>query len=90
MVERVIEHTLLNDVIGRFRRSIKTMGKLGGLAVIEKEDCHMLDELMTHYSRYEHSQSAELPGVAPTPDELNEHVGKVITWIDGITKRRTT
>ena len=90
LVERVIEHTLLNDVIGRFRRSIKTMGKLGGLAVIEKEDCHMLDELMTHYSRYEHSQSAELPGVAPTPDELNEHVGKVITWIDGITKRRTT
>lgn len=88
LIERVVEFTLLNDVIGRFRRSIKTMGKLSGLAVIQKEDCHLLDEMMTHYSCYEHSQSAELPGTLPTPDELQAHVETMIAWIDDITKRR--
>lgn len=88
LIERVIEVTLLNDVVLRFRRNIKTMGKLHGLAVIDKADCHLLDQMMSIYSCFEHSQAAELPGVLPTPDDIKAHADQMIDWIDNITKRR--
>ena len=43
--------------------------------------------MMTKYSRFEHSQSDELPGTLPSVDELAADLDVVITWIDGFKKR---
>jgi hypothetical protein len=87
-VERTIELELLADVIQRHRRAIKTLGKLYKLADIKPEDCAFLDEMMTKYSRYEHSQSAEAPVELPLPDELFEDVAKLKKWRDELDARR--
>jgi hypothetical protein len=88
LVERTIELELLADVIQRHRRAIKTLGKLHKLADIKPEDCAFLDEMMTKYSRYEHSQSAEAPVELPLPDELFEDVAKLKKWRDELDARR--
>jgi hypothetical protein len=43
--------------------------------------------MMTKYSRFEHSQTDELPGVLPSLDELAADLDVVISWIDGFKKR---
>lgn len=88
LIERMIELELLADVIQRHRRAINTLGKLEKLADIKSEDCKLLDEMMTKYSRYEHAQSAEAPVELPLPDELAQDVAKLKTWRDGLEARR--
>ncbi len=56
LVERMVEDTLLNKVVCRFRRAVHTQKKIASLAKIKPEDCQLIDEFMTKYSRYEHSQ----------------------------------
>lgn len=90
LIERMIETDLLADVLLRHRRQIKTLNKIDKLSDITDEDCRFIDEMMTRYSRYEHSQSAEAPVALPDPDELEEDVGKLKEWRDGIEKRRKT
>ena len=51
LVERLVEDTLLNEVVRRFRRAVQTQNRIGGLAKIRPEDCQMIEELMTKYSR---------------------------------------
>jgi len=70
LLESVIEYDLLADVVQRFRRAVQTKGKLHKLARITKEDCEFFNEMMTKYSRYEHSQPIEAPVPLPMPDEL--------------------
>ena len=88
IIERLIELDLLADVIQRHRRAINTQGKLEKLSDIKPEDCAFLDEMMTKYSRYEHSQSSEAPVELPQPDELNEDVAKLKKWRDELEDRR--
>lgn len=57
IVEKTIEHILLADVVGRFRRAINTQGKLHKVAKVTNEDCVFIDDLMTRYSVFEHAQS---------------------------------
>lgn len=59
IVEKTIEHILLADVVGRFRRAINTQGKLHKVAKVTNEDCVFIDDLMTRYSVFEHAQSDE-------------------------------
>lgn len=56
LVERMVEDTLLNKVVCRFLRAVHTQKKIASLAKIKPEDCQLIDEFMTKYSRYEHSQ----------------------------------
>ncbi len=56
LVERMVEDTLLSKVVCRFRRAVHTQKKIASLAKIKPEDCQLIDEFMTKYSRYEHSQ----------------------------------
>ena len=79
-IERLIELELLADVVQRFRRPIKTMGKIGKLARIEAADCEFLDAMMTKYSRYEHAQPKEAPVSLPEPDEFEKDLEKLKTW----------
>jgi len=86
-LEKLIENDLLADVIQRFRRSIKTLGKLDKLAKINTDDCKYIDHLMTKYSRYEHSQPGEAPIPLPEPDEIETDLVALAKWRDEFEKR---
>lgn len=80
ILERMIEFELLADVVQRFRRKVTTEGKLSKLARVTSDDCKFFDDMMTKYSRYEHSQPDEAPVVHPTPDELNTDIESLSSW----------
>lgn len=87
IIERFVENKLLCDVVQRFRRSINTLGKLEKIPLITMDDCKLFDELMTKYSKYEHSQSIELPVFAPSVEELREDMEKLKKWNEEFKKR---
>lgn len=80
LLERMIELELLADVIQRFRRAVNTKDKLNKLPRITSEDCKLFDDLMTKYSRYEHSQPNEAPVAPPSPDELKTDMETLRNW----------
>jgi ABC-type multidrug transport system ATPase subunit len=86
-VERMVEVHLLNDVVHRFRRAVQTQNRIDKLAKIRPEDCKFVDDLMTKYSRYEHSQSNETPTPPPDPDEIEEDLNQIRAWFDEFKKR---
>ena len=88
LIERTVEKILLNGLVERFRRSVQTQ-HIKLLARITLEDCSTVEEMMTKYSRFEHSQSDELPGILPSLDELAADLDVVITWINEFKKRTT-
>lgn len=90
LLERMIECELIADVVQRYRRAINTMGKIGNLAKISEEDCKYFDELMTKYSRYEHSQPLEAPVALPEPDELETDFNGLKQWQIEFRKRPLT
>jgi energy-coupling factor transporter ATP-binding protein EcfA2 len=87
IIERFIENKLLCDVVQRFRRSINTLGKLEKISLITADDCKLFDELMTKYSKYEHSQSVELPVFPPCVEDLKEDMEKLKDWYKEFKKR---
>jgi hypothetical protein len=87
LVERMVECNLLADVVQRYRRVIKTMGKIDHLAKINTSDCKFIDALMTKYSRYEHAQPIEAPVSMPSPDELETDFKALQAWHDEFEKR---
>ena len=80
LLERMVEYELMSDVVQRYRRAINTMGKINNLAKISEADCKYFDDLMTKYSRYEHSQPAEAPVTLPEPDELETDFNGLKQW----------
>lgn len=87
LLERMIELELLADIVQRHRRAVQTEGKINKLAKINHNDCKFFDEMMTKYSKYEHSQSDEAPVTLPGPDELNEDLNNLKKWHDNFKKR---
>ena len=87
IIENVIERILLADVVQRHRRAINTQGKIDKLAKIQDEDCKYLDQLMTEYSRYEHSQSLEAPVSLPSPEKMEEDFNALKDWITEFKQR---
>jgi energy-coupling factor transporter ATP-binding protein EcfA2 len=87
LVERIVELDFLADVIQRYRRAVNTMGKVQKLAKINKEDCEIVDDFMTRYSRYEHSQPTETPIEIPEPDEIEKDIDKLLEWLTEFNKR---
>jgi energy-coupling factor transporter ATP-binding protein EcfA2 len=88
LVERLVEDTLLNEVVRRFRRAVHTQNKIGGLAKIQLKDCQMIDEFMTKYSRYEHSQPDEAPVPLPEPDEIAADLTRLQVWLKEFSERK--
>jgi hypothetical protein len=90
LLERVVEVDLLNGVIKRFSPEVQTKGRIHALANITASECQLIDDLMTKYSRYEHSQPEEAPVAMPTPDniksDLNQIMGLIMT-VRGRNKR---
>jgi energy-coupling factor transporter ATP-binding protein EcfA2 len=87
LIERLVEDTLLNNVVRRFRRAVQTQNKIGGLAKIRPEDCQLIDEFMTKYSRYEHSQPSEAPVPLPEPDEIAADLTRLQEWLKAFSER---
>ena len=87
LLERMIECELIADVVQRYRRAINTMGKIHNLAKISEADCKYFDNLMTKYSRYEHSQPLEAPVPLPEPDELETDFNALKDWLSEFKKR---
>lgn len=87
LLERMIECELLSGVVERYRRAINTQGKISDLAKISTEDCKYFDELMTKYSRYEHSQPNEAPVKLPEPNEMNSDFEALKQWLAEFKKR---
>lgn len=80
IVERMVELVFFDDVIQRHRREIKTKNKIKNLAKISADDCALIEELMTTYSRYEHSQSSESPVELPEPQQIRDDIDKLLKW----------
>ena len=76
-----MEFILLADVIGRFRRAINTQNKLHKVAKVTNADCAFIDDLMTRYSVFEHSQSDELPSNALELDVFETDVTALNNWL---------
>lgn len=87
LTERIVEKTMFCEVIERFKRSVNTK-QLKDVAKITLDDCSFIDNLMTKYSSYEHSQSDHLPGQLPELMEINIDVESIITWIKDFTGRQ--
>ncbi len=87
LVERTVEIHLCANIVGRFRREIKTMGVLKKLVAIELADCIFIDDLMSKYSAFEHSQPDETPTHLPDPDEIIADAIALRAWIDDFEKR---
>lgn len=87
LLERMVEFVLLADVVQRHRRAVNTLGKIQNLVKITTTDCALIEELMTKYSSYEHSQSSEAPVELPEPDELKVDIERLIAWNSEFSKR---
>lgn len=88
LVERVVEEVLLSSIVLRFRRGIATKDKLASLVKINPQDCAFIEDLMTQYSVYEHSQSVELPSTPPALSKLKGDVEGVQKWIKEFKDRK--
>lgn len=51
------------------------------------EDCELFDDLMTKYSRYEHSQAPEAPVLLPSPEELQRDMEGIKEWLTEFKQR---
>ena len=88
LVENSVEKHLLNGVVSRFRREVKTMNKIGALAKISPDDCLLIEDLMTRYSVFEHSQPYEFPAEIPDYDKLKEDIERFATWVEEFANRK--
>ncbi|WP_024668043.1 AAA family ATPase [Pseudomonas syringae] len=87
IVERTVEVVMLNNVVLRFRREVMTKGLLRQLSNITQEDCDLIDDLMTRYSVYEHSQADDLPAVPPELVQLEADMQLLADWMENYAKR---
>ena len=88
LLERTVEEDLLNGVVKRHRRSVTTDNLLKPLPCITPEDCKLIDDLMTKYSCYEHSQSPETPVFLPEEAELREDLESIKHWREEFKQRQ--
>jgi energy-coupling factor transporter ATP-binding protein EcfA2 len=88
LIERTVEDDLLNEVVKRHRRSITTDNRLGALPFIKEADCQFINDLMTKYSCYEHSQSQEVPVFIPEEPELLADIESLKQWRKSFKDRR--
>lgn len=88
LIERSVEEDLLNKVVLRHRRSVTTEGRLAQLHGILPAECKLIDDLMTRYSCFEHSQSGEAPVIIPEADALKVDLESLVKWRKDLNERR--
>lgn len=80
LIERFVETYVLAEIVQRHRREVNTKGKIHNLLKVKAQDCDLINELMSKYSRYEHSQSDEAPVEPPEMDELEADMQRLSDW----------
>lgn len=80
LIERVVEVEFLVGIVQRHSRKVQTLNKVMHLAKINSSDCNIIDEAMTTFSMFEHSQPIETPVMTPTPEFLDAEVEKILIW----------
>jgi len=81
LMERVVEDHVCGKVVVRYRRDIKTNGMLSRLTAVTKQDCELIEAMMTKYSAFEHSQSYETPLADIDRNDLLADIAKMVAWI---------
>ncbi|MDP1930501.1 MAG: AAA family ATPase [Gammaproteobacteria bacterium] len=87
LLERTVEEDLFYKIVKRHRRSITTDNLICNVSKITPKDCSFIDNLMTKYSCYEHSQSQEAPAFLPDESELSQDLIAMKEWRDEYKKR---
>ena len=87
LTERAVEEELLGGIVLRFRRDLQTKNRLTGLVKIASADCKLIDDIMTRYSCFEHSQPAELPGPQPDHESVKNDALRLKQWVLEFRKR---
>lgn len=87
LVEHIVERDLINGIVRRHSAEVQTKNRIYALSRITAEDCTFVDDLMTKYSRYEHSQSEEAPVELPKPDELENDLKSIVAFIKTVQDR---
>ena len=87
ILERIVENVLLSGIVLRYRRDVQTKNKLSNILKVSEADCKIIDDLMTNYSFYEHSQPPESPVHIPEPSALNGDLDKLINWHEEFKKK---
>jgi len=87
IIERIVESVLLSEVVLRYRRDIQTKNKLSNILKVSETDCKIIDDLMTKYSFYEHSQPPESPVFIPDPVALGTDLDTIIKWQEEFKKK---
>jgi hypothetical protein len=90
VTEHIIETNLLNQVVKRYRRSITTQNRMHTLALITADDCKYLDEVMTKFPVYEHSQPDESPATIPELIEIEEDIKLLKSWLEKFLRKTKT
>ncbi|MDP2653904.1 MAG: hypothetical protein Q8Q08_07730 [Candidatus Omnitrophota bacterium] len=88
LLEHVVEVDLLAGIIRRYEPDVQTKGKIETLAEITKDNCKFMDDMLTKYSFYEHSQPEEAPVKLPGHEEIEEDLKRIVIFIDEIKKRQ--
>lgn len=88
LLEALIERVLLSEIVIRFRRDLVTKNRLERLTLIKKEDCLLLDDLMTAYSFPMHSQASETPLKLPTLEKTAGDLAVLIAWCEEFSARK--
>ncbi len=88
LLEQIVESDLLCGVVRRYNPEVQTKNKIEYLSLITPDDCKFIDDLMTTYSRYEHSQSDETPIELPKPSVIENDLKKMLGFIEAIQGRR--
>ena len=87
LVEKSVEDCLLNGVVTRFRREIKTKGVIEKLSCIEYSDCLFIDRMMTKYSYYDHPQPDEMPLKEFSIDDIENDMKEFTDWLKKLKER---
>ena len=88
LLEQIVESDLLGGIVRRYNPEVQTKGKIEHLSKITPGDCKFIDEMMTAYSRYEHSQPEEAPVELPKPDEIEKDLKEIAGFIETLKKRK--
>lgn len=85
-VERSVEDILFQQMVKRFSRRIMT-GKLLRMDRITKDDCAIIDSMMTKYSFGEHSQPEDSGLITMNLDDVIQDIDKFLRWIKEYNKK---
>lgn len=89
LIESSVETDLLCGVVLRYVRAVSTQ-KIPLLGKMRDSDYRLLNDLMTKYSGFEHSQPQEAPVPLPPLDEIIADAKLLIDWRNEYKSRKAT